>query len=123
MNTSNFKLLEKYYNSLPKLPRGRHRVVCGIWEKSRLIALGYNQFKTHPKQRDSQRRHNPTREFLHAEIHALCQAANARNWSPRHSSIYIYRHTRDGLQALAAPCEGCEEALRLTGIHKVFFTK
>ncbi len=122
MNNSNFKLLEKYYNSLPTLPRGRHRIVAGIWEKSRLISLGYNQFKTHPKQVAAQRRHNPTREYLHAEIHALCQAANVRNWSPERSSIYVYRHTKDGLPALAAPCDGCREALRLMRIKKLFYT-
>ena len=122
MNNNNFVLLEKYYKSLPALPRGKHRVVAGIWEKNRLNSFGYNQWKTHPRQVLSQKNFNPTREYLHAEIHALILAGNNRSWNPRNSSIYIYRATRSGVPVLAAPCDGCREAVTLAGVRKIYHT-
>jgi deoxycytidylate deaminase len=122
MRESNFKILQKFYESLPKLPRGRHRIVAGIWEKNKLISLGFNQYKTHPRQVLSQKNFNSTKQYLHAEIHALILAANSKNFSPRHSDIYVYRQTRDGSPALAAPCDGCALALALAGVKKIYYT-
>jgi tRNA(Arg) A34 adenosine deaminase TadA len=122
MNSNKFRILQKYYRSLPVLPRGKHRVVCAIWEKNKIISFGHNQFKTHPRQVLSQKNYNPTRECLHAEIHALIQAGNNPNWSAKDSAIYVYRETKAGLPVLAAPCDGCRAALDLAGVRKIFYT-
>jgi tRNA(Arg) A34 adenosine deaminase TadA len=118
---NNLKILEKYYKSLPKLPRGQHRLVAGIWEKNKLISLGFNQLKTHPYQKQTQEKINPTRQFLHAEIHALIQAFRVPSWSPERSTMIVYRETRGGIPATSRPCEGCSEALRLAGVRRVLY--
>jgi deoxycytidylate deaminase len=118
---NNLKILEKYYKSLPKLPRGQHRLVAGIWEKNRIISLGFNQYKTHPYQKSTQEKINPTKQYLHAEIHALIQAFKTPGWVPRRSTMVVYRETRDGTPALSKPCEGCATALSCAGVGTVLY--
>jgi tRNA(Arg) A34 adenosine deaminase TadA len=112
-----FSLLKKYFESLPPLPRGEHRVVAGIFHKNKLISLGFNQKKTHPRQVLSQKNFNEKRQFLHAEIHALIQA---QKYQLKNLSMYVYRQTRNGVPALARPCAGCFAALASAGVDVVW---
>ena len=90
----------------------QHKLSCIIVNKNKVVSVGYNQIKTHPK---ATTRYN----MLHAEINALL-AANCAEI--RGCTAYIFRECRNGHLAMARPCEGCYKALYNAGIRKIIYT-
>lgn len=100
------------------------RIVAGIHRKGKLLAVGFNQRKSHPLQAKWASR--PERIFLHAEIDAI------RN--------YLYHYTIDSLESCsmvvvrvklsnnhwvygcAKPCSGCRRAIEFYGLKDVQWT-
>lgn len=88
-----------------------HHIGAVIVKGNRIVSIGYNQLKTHPKSYHDW-------GYLHAETKALLDA-------PRHllrgSTIYLYRETKTG-EALSKPCWYCERMLKDYGVTTVYFT-
>ena len=104
-----FELAKK----LSQKSTSRFKLGCVIANKNKVISLGYNSMdKTHPKVPS-------VWKMLHAELHALI--GNSYN-DTKGCVAYIYRETKDGKLANAKPCQMCEDALRLAGLRKVFYS-
>lgn len=85
-----------------------------ITDKSgRVLATGYNTYKTHPIWGSEK---NPYRH-MHAECHALYQLS-LKGINSHGKIMYVYR--KNGLNA--KPCEHCEAMIRQSGISKVIYT-
>ena len=89
-----------------------HKMSCVIIKKNRIVSVGWNAIKTSPK---SLARFN----MLHAEIKALL---SNKFEDLKGCTAYIYRANKNGELALAKPCVGCFEALKLAGIIKICYT-
>lgn len=90
-------------------------------KKRRILAIGYNSYtKTHPLQfKLACKCGNPDRPFLHAEIDAIRKLKENKKIA---YAIYIERYLKNGLPALAKPCEICELAITNTNIKIINFT-
>ncbi len=89
----------------------QHFIGACIVKKNRIISLGYNQLKTHPK--------SPSKfKSLHAETHALLGIPLEQL---RGASIYVFRKTRNNTLGNSKPCRDCESLLRAVGIKNVFY--
>lgn len=98
---------------ISKKSTSRYKLGCVITRRSKPLGLGYNFMqKTHSKS-------NHPYKFLHCEIHALIGLDFKET---NKASAYVYREDRNGSMAMAKPCPTCEEALRLAGIRKIFYT-
>ncbi len=88
-----------------------HKLAAIIVKGNRIISLGVNDQKTHPK--------SDTRfQKLHAELAAIIRSrADLRG-----ASIYVYRETRNGEIGCSFPCSSCYSAIRSSGIKRIFFT-
>jgi len=90
----------------------QHHLGCVITKKNKIISMGWNKTKTHPK--STARFH-----MLHAEIDALLGLSLQ---DTRGCTAYIYRENKAGKLAMARPCDGCELALKQAGIKKIIYT-
>lgn len=81
----------------------------------RPICSGFNKLKSHPTYA------NPEKHIkisIHAEIDCILKAKK----DIRGSDIYVYREYRNGIPAIARPCENCILELRKAGIRKIFYS-
>jgi pyrimidine deaminase RibD-like protein len=74
------------------------------------VAVGTNRGKTDP---------NAPFTGLRAEVVAL---GNAEKINLKGAILFVYREKKDGSLGLSKPYKYCEEALRLKGIKRVFYT-
>lgn len=104
------------------VPVGNARMAAMLVMKNYPISLGTNQRKSHPFQ--TKYRRNCESIFLHAEIDAIYKALKIHSKEElKKSTLYVCRTTRDGLKALAKPCEGCQKAIEEYGISRVVYTE
>lgn len=89
-----------------------YRLSCILFSKGRVISIGYNQLKTHPRS---------PHEFksVHAELHCILGVDMA---SLRGSDIFVYRENSTGLVGIAKPCNSCKKLLEDVGIRNVYYT-
>lgn len=88
-------------------------------KRGRILSIGKNSYvKTHPYQAKLAKRHNAHKVFLHAEIDAIIKC---RDLSKAHR-ISIFREGRNGKMVCAAPCEVCQDGIRLAGIKVIEHT-
>jgi len=85
---------------------------CVIVKKNKIISVGFNQRKTHPKS-------NTRFNHIHAELSAVLGVDKELL---RNSAAYVYRETKDGKAAMAKPCPACEDVLKRVGIKKVYYS-
>jgi len=91
---------------------GKYRLGAAIYDKKgRLISIGWNKQKTHPKFGSF------IYNRIHAEGDALLKALKKKS-SLKGSYIVVYRERGN----LAKPCSCCEGMLREAGIEKVYYT-
>lgn len=97
------------------------RIVAGIHRKGRLLAVGFNQRKSHPLQARWSSR--PERIFLHAEVDAIRNYLyNSTADSLVTCSILVVRVKKQGTSwvcGCAKPCSGCMRALEFYGLKNV----
>jgi deoxycytidylate deaminase len=88
----------------------RHGTV--IAKGSRVLGLGVNSNKTHPKS---------TSRFktVHSEHQALINSGLSEIQG---ATAYVYRETRDGVPAMSKPCSSCTKLLKDAGVRKVYFS-
>lgn len=88
------------------------RIGSVIVLKDKVIALGCNKQKTHPK--------SPSPfKHIHGEFDAIMKAPKE---SLAGSSIYVYRITIGNNQGLSKPCKNCLDFIRKCGIVKVYYS-
>lgn len=97
---------------------------ASIMKKKRVLALGFNQPKTHPRQQYFNRlrdEFNPVwKGFLHAEIDALRHVDNPDDLVG--ATIYVYREYHDGKLSMCRPCKACMAAIKKAGIKTIIYT-
>lgn len=89
----------------------QHRFGCALVKKNKVISIGFNQLKTHPKSKSYG-------NYLHAEIHTLLGVAAE---DLRGAVLYVARVRRCGGPGYSRPCEICMHAIQQAGIKTVFF--
>ena len=101
---------------------------CVAVLKSKVIGVGYNTYKTHPKQKhfDSYRELTVNgavdkMHSLHAEISCLISIKNDNiPWDK--VELYIYRKKYSKPFGLARPCPACMQMIKSKGIKHIYYT-
>lgn len=105
----------RYFDLAKKLShKSEHKFKLGavIVKGNRVMGIGYNSTKTHPKAK--------TRfKTLHAEHDALLDTGLN---DVKGATAYVYRETKDGCPACAKPCPACQEIFKTAGIKKVYYS-
>ena len=101
---------------ISKLSNHRFRVGAVITKGRRVIGVGCNKIKTHPKQRNQYT--GEMGERIHAELSSIINAGR----SLRGCVIYIARIKKNGDLAMARPCEFCMDHIEEAGIKKIVFS-
>lgn len=95
----------------------RHRHIAGLFRGRELIAVGFNQRKSHPLQARFGK--NKDSIYLHAEIHCIANALKVISYKElKHCTLYVIRIQEQGLTN-SAPCKGCTSAINAFNIGKV----
>lgn len=90
----------------------KHRLGSLIVKKGKVLGIGYNSNRTHPKSKN---------EFnmLHAELSAIL---NSRLEDFTDCSIYVYRETPTGKIATSYPCKHCYNMICSLGFKDINYT-
>ena len=111
--------------TMSKLSDHKQKLGCVVVNKHHVISTGHNsQSKIHAIQaKIDQKRFGGFyhRGCVHAETDALIPLIKD-NVDLTNASIYIFRAHKNGSNALARPCPGCESLIRACGIKKVYYT-
>lgn len=88
-----------------------HRMGCVIVKGSRVLGIGWNMLRTHPKS---------PHEFksIHAEFMASLNAGR----DIKGATAYVFRQQKNGTWAMAKPCDDCWKYLMNLGIKKVVYS-
>lgn len=109
MNKRFFEIAEKA-SILSTHPK--HKMAAVLVKKNKIISIGVNQLKTHPKA--------PTPyNTIHCEFHSVI---NSKLNDFSDCSIYIYRKTPGGRMANSKPCFSCEKMLYSISINKIYYS-
>lgn len=136
MGISNFdrRMFKAAKEEAKKSDYKRFHVGCVIVNGHTIIGRGRNSIKSHPMQKEYNKRY---REFnstegkfildsVHAEIHALSSipyiVGKEVDWSK--VKIYIYRICKGKKSGYGCskPCPACMNAIRDMGIRQIYFT-
>lgn len=98
--------------------KGKYKMAAGVFYKNRLVAVGLNQYKTHPIMLQGNYREGQV--YLHAEADAIVKASKLVDLSQCH--MHVVRVTKGGRLALAKPCLGCFHLLNIFGLKEVTWT-
>lgn len=106
----------RYFELAKKLSKKsnhhQYKLGCVIVKGKKIVGLGYNQLKSHPK--------SPHKwSQIHAEFHALIGTHTA---DLQGASVYVFRQNKHHELAIAKPCKCCEKMLRDCNVKRVFFT-
>ncbi len=102
------------------------KVIAIIYDSSgQQIAVGYNQYKSHPLQK--QYADHPDKIYLHAEIDAIANSIRSYRGINglkllNDSTMFIFRFNKDMTLGLAKPCLGCQRAIRAFDIKTVIWS-
>lgn len=88
-----------------------HRVGAAVFVGSRLISMGHNKHKSHPRNRCCWSQH--------AEFDSLVRLVG-ENLS--NAILFVARLTRTDRVSCAKPCDDCQEFINQLNIKKVFYT-
>ena len=100
----------------------RYQLGAVITKGTDVLAVGFNQEKSHPLQKKYNRERGVDSEwsFLHAEISALSKVKNKHLL--RGAIMYTSRKFKCGNNANARPCAGCMKAIHDYGIRQIIYT-
>lgn len=108
--------IERYFDLAKRLSKKsthhQQMLGCVIVNHGRVVGVGYNQIKSHPKSSHKYKR-------IHAEFHALLGVAPA---DLDGSTVFVYRETKCGNKGLAKPCPSCHKMLLDAGVETVIYT-
>lgn len=89
----------------------QYHMGCVIARGSKVLGVGYNVMKTHPSSPHEYK-------SIHAEFMAFINAGR----DVRGATAYIFRQQRNGVMAMAKPCESCWKFLMDQGVKKVVYS-
>ena len=100
----------------PGIGQGEFRLGAAIAHNTDIKAVGFNQYKTHPKLAE-----RTAWPCLHAETNAIfkCGTDNIEEWW----TMYVLRIKRNGDIGLAKPCDICQEFIRDVNLFTYFTTE
>lgn len=112
------------------------KIGCVLVYKNHILGEGYNQLKTHPKQKiynQKYRKWTNDPDFsktcghtIHAEIDALTSVPYPIgikvDWKKVDVFVYRVGPGLDNYSGLALPCPACANSLLDIGIHNVYYT-
>lgn len=90
-----------------------YKVGAALFRGSKLIALGWNSKKSHP------RNISKAGFSQHAEFYVF---TGLHKHSIQGCDLYIARITKKGKVSIAKPCVDCQNYLMTLGLHRVFYT-
>jgi deoxycytidylate deaminase len=108
-------------------PVGKARLAAAVLYKSKIIAIGVNQYKTHPFAVEYSK--HPEAMFLHAETDAIFKARKKLTDVELKKSTLIVVRVKSSNQhnetvfGLAKPCTGCTQCITDHGIRTVIYTE
>lgn len=121
--------IEKIIHDLFLMARDKERVsnakiTAAIVYKGRVIAYGYNQYRTSWVQRRFKR--NEHSHYSHAETDAVKNALKCTDIDTISKSTLIIVRAKEvngkNVFGNAKPCSGCQECIKWMGIKKVIYT-
>ena len=89
-----------------------YQLAALIVRKNRVLAVGYNNPKTHPLAKTKMKQ-------LHAECSAIIKCNPIDLYG---SEIVVVRARRDGKVGMARPCMACARLIKQTGLKRVHYT-
>lgn len=116
----------KHLNTLEKVAdaqpvTGGARIAAALVIRNDVIAVGYNQRKTHPFQ--DRFKKNEEAIYLHAETDCIKNALkNIDQEKLSKATLYICRIKKNGDWGLAKPCRGCMKAIATFNIQNVVYS-
>lgn len=114
-----FALLKEVAKNSPRVSNAR--MAAAIVYKSNVIAVGTNQYKTHPFQAEFGT--NEECVYWHAENRAIHDAR--KQLSDRRLSkcdLYVLRINQAEEHCMARPCDGCMKTIERFGLRTVYYT-
>lgn len=108
MNLKFFDLAKK----VSKLSNHHHHKIGSVIVRgSKIISVGTNNIKTHPKS-----------THPHFSLHSEMAAVLLAKQDLHGCEIYVYRETKDGIPAISRPCAYCFPFIREAGIKEVYYS-
>lgn len=109
MNMNQFIRIAK--KNINRCQHHQYWVSAVIIKKNKIVSVGFNSLKTHPKMNSE--------KTLHAEVSAVLRA---KRQDIAGATVFVLRSTRSGKVGMAKPCEICDRILRISGIKNVYYT-
>lgn len=88
-----------------------HKLGCVIAKGSKVLGVGFNVLKTHPKS-----------PHPFKSIHAEFMAAIKADMQIKGATVYVFRQQKNGSWATAKPCASCFEFLMNCGVKEVVYS-
>lgn len=131
-STSMMTKHDKYFSIISKAaeavaPVGKQRLASILVYKNEIIAMGYNQRKSHP----FQKKYGTDEQciYLHSEVDCIRNALRSVSLDVLSKcTMYVYRAKHPDYQpdkyvaGLAKPCAGCQRCIAQFGIKKVYYS-
>lgn len=106
----------------------QHHIGCVITYGHHIISTGWNVNKSSPLQKKYNKyrglNNDDVIHKMHSEISALSKIKDINGLDNSKLKIYIFRQHKNGVRALAKPCDGCMAAILDIGISSknIYFT-
>lgn len=113
--------------SVQRTPNCRNFHVSIIFDKKKVLAIGVNNKKTHPRNLKNPKATpegvDVSREkYSCSELNAFIKLKNKSNIKFSKCTLLNVRLLRDGSFGNAKPCQSCESLIRYLGFKEVYFT-
>lgn len=92
-----------------------HRHVAVIVKGGRVLSIGRNRYKTHPKSSEEE-----FSRSVHAEMDAIWKVKDKSILQG--ATIYVARKGRNDLPGMSCPCAKCQEIISKHGMRRAVFT-
>lgn len=89
----------------------QHKVGCLLIRGNKILGVGHNMMKTHPKSPHSFK-------CIHAEFMAFLNS----NGNIEGSTAYIFREQKNGKWAISRPCKDCFRFLTEKGVKTIVYS-
>lgn len=105
----------------PSHSTGRCFHITSIYDKNRVIAIGMNNYKSHPKANQFRRKEiwSDYLPSIHSELSAIMKLGEE---SCSKYTFFNVRINRCGEVASSRPCSGCGSLLAQVGFNKLFYS-
>ena len=106
----------RYFNLAQKMSfksdHKQHLIGGCLVKKNKIISLGFNKVKTHPKS-------NSLHQHIHCELDCILGIDKELLEG---ATLYLYRQNKQGVPSICRPCRFCEVLLKEVKIKKVCYT-